>query len=455
MARAPRCACCSVPAAARLQPSACLRAPAARSVRGCCALTPLLLAITAGADAQRATSRAGQPVSAQLQDWRAIKVPFQEHSKPQRSSKVPPRCPALPAQAHRAVAAPPAPQQAARHGWLRAGGRALPQVLATTLSYSLQCDAELVALAAKGSPPDARQALVVAALQHVEKAYSRRLDRANTLIRVGGRRRHWLHAQLPCLCPCLPLLCGGRCEASTAHQGHMPCALQIAASEASEGEVQRSQQAAQQRAVLEAAAGTGAQALPQPLLSKLASLSTTAQEQPAGPNSRSSSSAGGRGVAPGSSTGSAQAGPGGKQAQKARPLIQELAPEPGDLIKAVHTSSGSSSSSSSSSSSGGGSGGSGGGPEGAGCAAAAAPCSHSVSEVEAGGRACVRVAVGLPGLRSAAEVALEVEGRCLLLSWAEGEARIPLPGEVDDEGAVARFDKRRQVLTVTLPRAQE
>jgi hypothetical protein len=201
--------------------------------------------------------------------------------------------------------------------------------------------------------------------------------------------------------------------------------------------VQRSQQAAQQRAVQEAAAGTGAQALPPSLLSELASLGTSAQGQPGGPSS-SVSSCGGPGDAPGSSSGASAEG--SKQAQPMPPLIQELAAEqPGDLIKAVH----------------GGGGGGGGGSGSAGCIAAAAPCSHSVSEVVAGGRACVRVAVELPGLRSAADVALEVEGRCLLLSWAEGEERIALPGAVEDEGVVARFDKRRQLLTVTLPRAQQ
>jgi hypothetical protein len=215
--------------------------------------------------------------------------------------------------------------------------------------------------------------------------------------------------------------------------------LQIAASEASEGEVQRSQEAQQQRAVLEAAAGTGAQALPQSLLSELASLGLKGKELPGGGGGLGSSS---RSLG-GPGSGAAAAGAvGGKQGQQQRPLIQELGAEPAGLIKAVH---------------GGGAGsvddaGPGSrGPGGSG--AAAVPCSYSISDVVAGGRACIRVAVELPGLRSAAGVEVEVEGQCLLLGWAAGEERLALPEAVDSEGVVARFDRRRQQLTVTLPRA--
>jgi HSP20 family molecular chaperone IbpA len=229
--------------------------------------------------------------------------------------------------------------------------------------------------------------------------------------------------------------------------------------------VQRAEQAQQQRMVQKAAEGTGAEALPQSLLSELASLSKpaagpaaagTAQllGEPLGKASPgsggSSSSAGGMAQA----TGQAAQQQG---SQQKRPLIQELGAgkshgldsqdDGADLIKAVHAVSTSSREADDV-------------PAAAAAAAAgavdAAP-SHTISEVESSGRACVRVSVELPGLASAAGVDLEVEGAVLRLTWGEGAryACIPLPASVDQDGVSARFDKKQRRLVVLLPREED
>jgi hypothetical protein len=112
----------------------------------------------AGASTKPARTPSGKPVSKALQDWRGVTVPFTEHSKQQRSSKL----------------------------------------LATTLTYSLQCDAALVAMAAQAEPLAARQVLMLAAVQHVEKTYSKRINASKTVIRVRdpARQQHALYCKL-------------------------------------------------------------------------------------------------------------------------------------------------------------------------------------------------------------------------------------------------------------------
>lgn len=96
-------------------------------------------------------------------------VPFTEHSKQQRSSKL----------------------------------------LATTLTYSLQCDAALVAMAAQAEPLAARQVLMLAAVQHVEKTYSKRINAGRSVIRVGGRARQQCALCCQQCCACTAQLCYG------------------------------------------------------------------------------------------------------------------------------------------------------------------------------------------------------------------------------------------------------
>lgn len=230
--------------------------------------------------------------------------------------------------------------------------------------------------------------------------------------------------------------------------------------------MQRAEQAQQQRMVQKAAEGTGAEALPQSLLSELASLSKPA----AGPAAAGKAPLLGDPLgqaSPGSSRSSADgkvqaAGQAAQQqgSQQKRPLIQELGAgkthgvdsqgDSADLIKAVHVVSSSSRDAEDMPAA------AAGAASGTAAAVGAAP-SHTISEVESSGRACIRVSVELPGLASAAGVDLEVEGAVLHLTWGEGAryACIPLPAAVDQDDVSARFDKKQRRLVVLLPREED
>ena len=76
---------------------------------------------------------------------------------------------------------------------------------------------------------------------------------------------------------------------------------------------------------------------------------------------------------------------------------------------------------------------------------------------EGGGCAALRLAVSLPRVGGVGEIDLQMGERQLSLSAGEGvyapydALSLPLPHKVDSEGAKCKFDKKKRVLTVTMP----
>ena len=74
---------------------------------------------------------------------------------------------------------------------------------------------------------------------------------------------------------------------------------------------------------------------------------------------------------------------------------------------------------------------------------------HELCEVDG----ALRLSVALPGVSSLGEIELGLSATEVVLARHDGAEllRVPMPRPVSTERAVAKFSKRQQRLTVTLP----
>ena len=82
-------------------------------------------------------------------------------------------------------------------------------------------------------------------------------------------------------------------------------------------------------------------------------------------------------------------------------------------------------------------------------AATASGVQHALSEVEG----ALQLRVELPGVSSLGEIEVDLSATEVVLARHDGAEllRVPMPRPVSTERAVAKFSKRQQRLTVTLP----